>query len=95
MANERRMDMKALVSVASRARVECLTAETRSNRAFLEDINEITFKDEDMEVRYPDHRKTLYLMGSINQIPIKQALMDTSASVNLLPLSTLQAIGIP
>ena len=95
MANERRMDMKALVSVASRARVECLTAETRSNRAFLEDINEITFKDEDMGVRYPDHRKTLYPMGSINQIPIKQALMDTSASVNLLPLSTLQAIGIP
>ena len=87
--------MKALVSVASRARVECLTAETRSNRAFLEDINEITFKDEDMEVRYPDHRKTLYPMGSINQIPIEQALMDTSASVNLLPLSTLQAIGIP
>ena len=36
----------------------------------------------------------LYLAASINQIPFKRALVDTSASVNLIPLSTLQAIGI-
>ena len=95
MANERRMAIEALVSIALGAGVGCLTAETRSNRAFLEDTNEITFSDEDMEVRYPDYRRPLYLVGSINQIPIKQALVDTSASVNLIPLSTLQAAGIP
>ena len=43
---------------------------------------------------YPDHRRPLYLAASINQIPIKRALVDTGASVNLIPLSTLQAVGI-
>ena len=43
-----------------------------------------------MEVGHPDHRRPLYLAASINQIPIKRALVDTSASVNLIPLSTLQ-----
>ena len=52
------------------------------------------FSDEDMEAGYPDHRKPLYLAASINQIPIKRALVDTGASVNLIPLSTLQATGI-
>ena len=47
-----------------------------------------------MEVGYLDHRRLLYLAASINQIPIKKALVDTGASVNLIPLSTLQAAGI-
>ena len=89
------MAMKALVSIASREGVECLTTETRSNWAFLEDTNEITFSDEDKEVRYLDHRRPLYLAALINQIPIKRALVDTGASINLIPLYTLQATGIP
>ena len=47
-----------------------------------------------MEVGYPDHRRPLYLAAFINQIPIKSALVYTGASVNLIPLSTLQATGI-
>ena len=47
-----------------------------------------------MEVGYPDHRRSIYLAASINQIPIKRALVDTGASVNLIPLSTLQAARI-
>ena len=43
---------------------------------------------------YPDHQRPLYLATSINQIPIKRALIDTGASVNFIPLSTLQAAGI-
>ena len=34
------------------------------------------------------------MVASINQIPIKRALVDTGASVNPIPLSTLQAVGI-
>ena len=82
-----------MVSIAFRVGIECLTVETRSNRAFLEDTNEITFSDKDMEVRYLDHRRPLYLVALINQISVKRALVDTSASINLIPLSTLQAIG--
>jgi len=47
-----------------------------------------------MEVGYPDHRRPLYLAASINQIPIKRALVDIGASINLIPLSTLQAARI-
>ena len=34
------------------------------------------------------------MAASINQIPIKRALVDTGAFVNPIPLSTLQAVGI-
>ena len=34
------------------------------------------------------------MAASINQIPIKRALVDTGVSVNLIPLSTLQEVGI-
>jgi len=78
-----------LVSIASRARAEWLATEARADRAFLQDINEITFSDEDMEVGYSDHRRPLYLAAFINQIPIKRALVDTGALVNLIPLNML------
>ena len=64
------------------------------DRALLQESTEITFSNEDMEVGHPDHRRPLYLVASINQIPIKRALVDTDASVNLISLSTLQAAGI-
>ena len=82
------------MSIASGAGVECLSAEITDDRALLQESTEITFSDEDMEVGYPDHMRPLYLAASINQILIKRALVDTGASVNLIPLSTLQAAGI-
>ena len=86
--------IEALVSIASGARIECLTAEATDDKALLQEANEITFSDEDMEVGYSDHRKPFYLVASINQIPIKRAFVDTGAFLNLIPLSTLQAAGI-
>ena len=91
---ERKIATEALVSIASGVRVECLSAEIPEDRALLQESIEITFSDEDMEVGYPDHKRPLYLAASINQIPIKSALVDTGASVNLIPLSTLQVAGI-
>ena len=95
IANERKMATKALVSIAPRAGVECLTVEAWTDRAFLQDTNEITFSDEGMEVGYPNHRRPFYLVATINQIPVKRALVDMGASINLIPLSTLQAARIP
>ena len=88
------MATAALVSIALGAGMECLTAEARNDRAFLQDTNEITFSNKDMEVGYPDHRRLLYLAASINQVPVKRALVDTNALVNLITLSTLQVAGI-
>ena len=82
------------MSIASGAGIECSTVEVMDDRALLQKASEITFSDEDMKVGYLDHRKPLYLVASINQIPIKRALVDIGASVNLIPLSTLQVVGI-
>ena len=82
------------MSIAFGVGVECLAVEIPDDRALLQESTEITFSDEDMEVGYPDHRRPFYLVASINQIPIKRALVDTSASVNLIPLSTLQVARI-
>ena len=91
---ERRIAIEALVSIASRVGIECLTAEVADDRALLQESSDITFSDEDIEVGYSDHKRPLYLAASINQIPIKKALVDTGASVNLNLLSTLQVAGI-
>ena len=91
---ERKIVTEALVSITSGAGIECLSAEIPKDRVLLQESTEITFSDEDMKVGYPDHRRPLYLAASINQIPIKRALVDTGASVNLIPLSTLKAAGI-
>ena len=82
------------MSIAFGAGMEYLSAEIPDDKAFLQKSTEITFSDEDMEVGYPDHRRPFYLAASINQIPIKRALVDIGASINLIPLSTLQAARI-
>ena len=79
---------EALVSIAFGTRVECLSAKMPEDRALLQESTKITFSSEDMEVGRPDHRRPLYLAASINQIPIKRALVDIGASVNLILLST-------
>src|SRR6266702_1964764 len=74
--------------------MECFTAESHASRAFLETTNAITFTDEDMEIEHPDHRRPLYLMATINGVQVRRALVDTGASLNLIALSTLEAVGL-
>jgi len=88
-AKEGAIATEGLVNIASRAMIECLMAEVTGDRTLLQESSEITFSNENMEVGYLDHMRPLYLVASINQIPIKRALVDTGASVNLIPLSTL------
>ena len=54
----------------------------------METTNEITFTDEDMEVKHPNHHRSLYLMATINGVQVRRALVDTVA------LSTLEAMGL-
>ena len=60
----------------------------------METTNAITFTDEDMEVKHLDHRRPLYLMATINGVQVRRALVDTGASLNLIALSTLEAVGL-
>ena len=60
----------------------------------METINAITFMDENMEVEHLDHRRPLYLIANINGVQIRRALVDTGALLNLIALSTLEAVGL-
>lgn len=46
------MAKEALVSIALGVGIECLAVEAMDDRAFLQETNEITFSNEDMEVGY-------------------------------------------
>ena len=82
------------MSIAANSGMECFTVESHASRVFLETTNAITFTDEDMEVEHPDHRRPLYLIATINGVQIRRALVDTGVSLNLIALSTLEAVGL-
>uniref|UniRef100_A0A2N9G5E9 Retrotransposon gag domain-containing protein n=1 Tax=Fagus sylvatica TaxID=28930 RepID=A0A2N9G5E9_FAGSY len=85
---------EAIMAITADSGAHCFTAETHANRAFLETTNAITFTDEDMEVQYPDHRRPLYLSATINEVQVRRTLVDTGSCINLIPLSTIQAVEI-
>ena len=90
----RSMAIESLMTIATNSRVECFMAESHASRAYLETTNVVTFTNKDMEVEHPDYRRPLYLMATINGVQIKRALVDTRASLNLITLSTLEAVGL-
>ena len=47
-----------------------------------------------MEMQHPDHSRPLYVTAQINDVHIWKALVDTSASLNLIPASMLKAVEI-
>ena len=47
-----------------------------------------------MEVKHSDHYRPLYLMAIINGVQIRKALIETGVSLNLIALSTLEAMGL-
>ena len=73
-ANKQRIAIEALVSIASKTRIECLTTKVTDDKALLQEANEITFSDKDMEAGYSDHRRPLYLVAFINQTPPQESL---------------------
>ena len=82
------------MSIAADTGVECFTVESPVSRAFLETTNAITFTDEDLEVEYSEHRKPLYLTTTINGVHIRRELIDTGVLLNIIALSTLEAVGM-
>ena len=47
-----------------------------------------------MEVQYPDHRRPLYLLATMNEVQVRHTLVDTGSCINLIPLSIIQAAEI-
>ena len=55
----------------------------------------VTFSSRDLANRDVDSERPLYVTTFLGTSQIKKALVDTSASTNILPLLTLDALGIP
>jgi len=55
----------------------------------------MTFSTRDLANRAVDGERPLYVTALLEAFQIKKALVDTSASTNILPLLTLDALGIP
>ena len=90
----RRISIESLISIIADSGVECFTANSLASRAYLEIMNAITFTNEDMEVKHPDYRRTLYLTATLNYVQIRRILVDIGASLILIALSTLEAISM-
>ncbi|KAB2603711.1 hypothetical protein D8674_004716 [Pyrus ussuriensis x Pyrus communis] len=57
--------------------------------------NAIIFIDENMEMDFPNYGRPLYLEGRINDIFIRQALVDIGSFINIMPLAILIAARVP
>ena len=55
----------------------------------------VTFSSRDLANRDMDSERPLYVTTFLGASQIRRALVDTSASTNILPLLTLDALGIP
>ena len=62
--------------------------------AYQEAKDSITFSNRDLANRVVDGNRPLYLTTFLGASQIKKALVDTSASTNILPLPTFDALGI-
>ena len=80
--------MGSLTSIAVDARLECFATETLASRALFETTNVVTLTGENMEVEYPDHKRSLYLTTTINGVQIRRVLVNKGAFVILIALST-------
>ena len=62
--------------------------------AYQEAKDSITFSNRDLANRVVDGNRPLYLTTFLGASQIKRALVDTSASTNILSLPTFDALGI-
>ena len=63
--------------------------------AYQEAKDSITFSNKDLANQVVDGDKPLYLTDFLGASRIKRALVDISASTNILPLPPFDALSIP
>ena len=62
--------------------------------AYQEAKDLVTFSNKDLVNQVVDGDKPLYVTAFLEASRIKRALVDTGASINILPLTTFDALGI-
>nr|CAD1842646.1 unnamed protein product [Ananas comosus var. bracteatus] len=58
-----------------------------------EEVNQITFSEEDFMTPNHKHNRPLYVQGHVKGVALKRILVDPGSAVNILPLQTLRALG--
>ena len=62
--------------------------------AYQEAKDSVTFSNKDLVNRAVDDDRALYVTAFLGASQTKRALIDTGASINILPLPTFDALGI-
>nr|CAD1836413.1 unnamed protein product [Ananas comosus var. bracteatus] len=58
-----------------------------------EEVNQITFSEEDFMTPNHKHNRPLYVQGHVKGVALKRILVDPGSVVNILPLQTLRVLG--
>ena len=90
----RREAAQALARVMERNHEMATVEGSLKQVAYQEGKDLITFSNRDLANQVIDGNRPLYLTTFLGASQIKMALVDTSASTNILPLPTFDALGI-
>ena len=60
-----------------------------------EKLESVIFTDDDMLAPNPYHNRSLYVEAEMNGVAVKRVMVDPGSAVNLIPMSTVEALGIP
>lgn len=52
------------------------------------------FYEKDRQVAPSHHNRSLYVTASIRNFKLRRTMVDPGSSLNIIPLSTLKAVGI-
>ena len=85
---------KAILQVAETYQQACTISGGSVNRSIREATTAITFTDSDIQIPHP-HNRPLYVPATVHGVEFKRGLLDGGASLNIMPLSTFRATGIP
>ena len=91
----RREVAQALTRVMERNHEVAAVKGSLMHVAYQEAKDSITFSNKDLANQVVDGDKPLYLTAFLGASRIKRALVDTSASTNILPLPPFDALSIP
>ena len=86
---------RALTRVMERNHEVAVVEGSLMQVAYQEAKNSITFSNKDLVNRVVDSNKPLYVTAFLGASRIKRALVNTGASISILPLPTFDALGIP
>lgn len=73
----------------------CDLVEGRTRRKGRFDDNAAVFYVDDERGLPTNHNRPLYVIANVNGVELRRAMLDPGSSINIISLSTLDAVGVP